>query len=259
MDDARLDELLFRALDPSHPDSYFDLIEKIGRDTPRWAIFERSVSLSTGTHDERELAVGLLGSLTNADSNLRARVVEFLHKMLDTNDSPRLLATTIIVLSNFEEVASLEVVIRHSEHVSADVRLAVAKSLARFLPNDDDHTSPDQQSKNAAVRGKIVDTFIRLMSDSSLDVRDWASFAFTNELESDDSPEIRTALRSRVRDLNKDAQAEAILALALRKDLSVVPVIEQLLQQRTVGQLILDAVDALDIAHLKSLAEPFRD
>jgi HEAT repeat protein len=59
--------------------------------------------------------------------------------------------------------------------------------------------------------------------------RDWATFGLAQQMEDRDTPEMHEAFVARLGDPDKETQAEAILGLALRKDLRVVqPLIDAL-------------------------------
>jgi HEAT repeat protein len=99
-------------------------------------------------------------------------------------------------LGTSEAVAAL---LQLKHHPESDVRHAVANGALNG-------TGPE----------RIV-TLIELTADPDEDVRDWATFGL-GSLCTEDSPEIREALRNRLTDSFEPARSEAVWGLAHRKD-----------------------------------------
>jgi HEAT repeat protein len=98
-------------------------------------------------------------------------------------------------------------------HADPGVRLAVANGMG------------------GCEQLKALETIIQLMDDKDNDVRDWATFGL-GSLCTQDSQEIRAALRKRLGDPFEDARDEALWGLAQRKDPSSVrSLLERLLSE----------------------------
>jgi hypothetical protein len=94
-------------------------------------------------------------------------------------------------------------VLSHASDPDADVRLAVAQSLAGVAgdaPGDD-----------------VLMTVIALMADTSPEVRGWATFCLGSELDVDGTA-VREALVGRIGDPEGEASGEALVGLARRRD-----------------------------------------
>jgi HEAT repeat protein len=101
---------------------------------------------------------------------------------------------------------------------------------------------------------QAVDILTSMLRDEDSDVRDWAAFALG--VRENDTPELRDALAHLLFDADDDTAAEAAYALARRKDMRVLPVLERVLKQPAVGRLYFEAAAALgDPALLPALLE----
>lgn len=76
---------------------------------------------------------------------------------------------------------------------------------------------------------RTIAALITLSADTDALTRDWATFGLAQQMEKRDTPEMREAFVARLSDPDKETRTEAILGLALRKDLRVVqPLIDAL-------------------------------
>jgi HEAT repeat protein len=89
-------------------------------------------------------------------------------------------------------------------HENCEIRLTVAQALAALSEDP-----------------RCVDALIRLTTDSSSAVRDWATFGLAS-LTEDDSPKVRNALSDRLGDPDAAVRGEALVGLAIRQDERVV-------------------------------------
>jgi hypothetical protein len=69
---------------------------------------------------------------------------------------------------------------------------------------------------------RTIAALITLSADTDALTRDWATFGLAQQMEDCDTPEMREAFVARLNDPDKETRTEAILGLALRKDLRVV-------------------------------------
>lgn len=99
-----------------------------------------------------------------------------------------------------------------------------------------------------------VDTLIDWSRDADSSVRDWATCALA--LRDDDSDAIRAALLERVSDIDFDTKSEAMLGLARRGDVRVLPYLIEALTCGHVGTLFVEAASHLA---LEQLIEPLQN
>jgi HEAT repeats len=69
---------------------------------------------------------------------------------------------------------------------------------------------------------RTIAALITLSADTNALTRDWATFGLAQQMEQRDTPEMREAFIARLSDPDRETRTEAILGLALRKDLRVV-------------------------------------
>ncbi|WP_423598493.1 HEAT repeat domain-containing protein [Roseateles sp. MS654] len=128
-------------------------------------------------------------------------------------------------LGHRPHAASVQALLRLSTHVDPRMRWQVAVALGSY-------------EEPEAIEG-----LIRLAADPSDEVRDWATFGL-GTLRSDDTPEIREALRTNLNDPDLDVRGEALVGLARRRDDGIVDLlIERLTPECHVYEL--DAAEAL--------------
>lgn len=97
---------------------------------------------------------------------------------------------------------------------------------------------------------RAIDLLIRLTTDRDADVRDWATFGI-GTLSELDTPEIRGALAARLGDPHDDTRGEALIGLARRKDLRVVPALMKELSSDCVGTLAVEAAKEMGVSELR--------
>jgi HEAT repeat protein len=153
--------------------------------------------------------------------------LQALTAMLEESD-PIVLDSAIIALGHLGAPEGIRAILRFSEHHDENVRYAVAWSLPTGLGDD----------------YEVIDTLIKLMNDSDSDVRDWATFGLGSQSHAD-SEQIREALYQRLQDADEDTRAEAVVGLAVRKNLRVLPLILEELERDEYGILYEEAASHL--------------
>lgn len=137
-------------------------------------------------------------------------------ELLEHETEPRPLASAIAALGHLDNLDAVPVIAPFHSHSDADVRFDLAFALGCF-PEDP----------------LSMQTLLRLMEDNDKDVRDWATFGI-GVLGNADSPEIREALLRNLADSDQDVAEEAIVGLAKRKDMRVLPRLLEVLEHWTV-------------------------
>jgi HEAT repeat protein len=103
---------------------------------------------------------------------------------------------------------------------------------------------PGLAGEQPAATHPAVEALVRRLADPDSQVRDWAAFGL-GLLDETDSPEIRQALLELLNDPEGDTAGEAAVALALRHDPRVLPVVLAELAHDDVGNLWVEAAGAL--------------
>jgi HEAT repeat protein len=120
-------------------------------------------------------------------------------------------------------------------HPDARVRLSVAQCL--------------RVGHGKQVNQTAIDMLMRLMEDKDAIVRDWATFGIGDQCDVD-TPLIREALHRRLSDEDFNTRSEAMLGLARRGDVRVVPFIGAALNAEIVGELAVEAAGAISAPEL---------
>lgn len=199
--------------------------EEVFGQAEKWCVSANAV--------ERELAVDILAQLggpvlVQDDPVFAPRSIELARRLLSDDDSD-VQASAVIALARLD--ASDEVVDSPSlaEHESIRVRHAVAYALGF--------------SESSHAAGILM----RLMHDLDDEVRNWATFGL-GVLRQDDSPEIRQTLLTRLKDPHDETRGEAMVGLALRKEIRVIPHIR--------AELISDDVMMLAVEAARDIGSP---
>jgi HEAT repeat protein len=232
---APTDELISFAL--SHPsvDEEFD---------PHWEAI--GVLRKRGTREVFDAATRLLASACSIERALGAKIhaqlgweqqkpfaaesVRLLTLVLETEDDPNVIRAALFAFGHLHEPECVPSALRFATHSDPDIRDAVAFALGGVHEDE-----------------RAIAALIGLTTDTSVKVRDWATFAL-GSLSEWDSPELRAALLARLSDSDNETRGEALKGLARRKD------------ERTADAIIaeLDGPDphlyAVDAA--KELADP---
>ncbi len=127
---------------------------------------------------ERIFCADLLAQLGVYDSPFSVESLNILHKMLNTESSPRVLSSVLVAIGHAQESAvtrGTKTIAGFRDHRSSEVRYGVAMALLGRTNNNS------------------VNTLICLSRDKAPKVRDWATFGLGSEIELD-TPSIRKAL-----------------------------------------------------------------
>ena len=154
------------------------------------------------------------------DPKARARGLDVLAQLgagKETPQRPHLQQCVSMAIRLLEDP---ELIVVHSA-AWALAHLGTTEAVAALLPLKH-HPEPGVRHAvaNGAVNGtgsERVVTLIELMADPDENMRDWATFGL-GSLCTEDSPEIRAALRDRLTDSFEPARSEALWGLAHRKD-----------------------------------------
>jgi hypothetical protein len=134
-------------------------------------------------------------------------------------------------------VDDIEAVLELTRHADPAVRGAAARTLPLLT-----HGAPPTS--------EMVDAAVELTVDQDRLVRDYACLALGEQWRDTDTPAVREALAARLDDIDRDARCEALLGLAYRHDLRVLP------RLRTALARPSGAVWRLELVAAGALGEP---
>jgi HEAT repeat protein len=224
-----LDVRIDAAIGTYDEDCRWELIGGILSECPD-DVLEAALDLLRGAAArQRTLGADVLGRLTGVEPKSGPTVVHALLAAIAAEKEPAPLASIVAALGHVGDAGALGRIFPLADHSSAEVRLAVAFAVATI--------SPQPLMTEARI------ALLRLSRDPDPEVRDWATFGL-GTLSDADGPDIRAALLARAEDANRDARAEALFGLAVRRDPRAVPHLIRALQSPYVGGLEVDAAAA---------------
>jgi HEAT repeat protein len=229
-DDARsVDELISVALVEPGEDVAWDAIFALRR-RGSWEVFERASALCRSFCPvERTLGADILGQLGIPDRSFPKPCLSILLGMLRAERDNGVLNSILVALAHLGNPAVIGPASRYRHHADPDVRHGVVHAM---MGHEDPHT---------------FGVLIGLTSDPEAHNRDWACFALGTQVEVD-TPELRDALAERLADDDDDARCEAMVGLARRGDLRVVP--------HLLKALASESVWALEVESAALIADP---
>ena len=170
---------------------------------------------------ERRVGADILGQL-GMPCTFPTHCVSILLKMLRCESDANVTYAILIALGHLGEPEAIKPASRLCRHPHARVRYGVVHALTGY----DDPT---------AIRA-----LIELSKDEDDLVRDWATFALGQQIDTD-SPALREALVERLSDSDFDARGEALIGLARRGDRRVIPALVVELESGRVGTLAVES------------------
>jgi HEAT repeat protein len=180
---------------------------------------------------ERVLGANILGQLGVPERAFPEECFRILAEMLGMERDPLVFEAIGVAFGHLHDKRAVPLLVPLSKHQNKDVRFGVVQGLSKH---------PDAIA---------IATLIELTKDEDEDVRNWATFGL-GTLVNTDTAEIRAALLERVTDSHDETRGEALVGLARRKDPRVLEPIIQELSSEHVGQLALEAADALGDSRL---------
>ena len=198
-------------------------------------VFDAAVELC---HDEdldhRILGVHILAELGIPERSFPAESTVLLLEMLEREVDPIMLNNIGMAFGHLGSTEAIVPLVPFKNHPHEDVRFGVAYGL---MCQEDE---------------LAISTLIELSADSSIPVRNWATFGLGSMIETN-SPEIRQALWVRIEaekphisdDDFYEIYMEALLGLARRKDIGILNLLKEELDSGCISDLLLEACEEL--------------
>ncbi|HWX02898.1 HEAT repeat domain-containing protein [Collimonas sp.] len=175
------------------------------------------------------------GTMGSAEYALRETQAILLAGLRD--DCVEVVRAAISGFAHRPHQSALPNLVRFASHPDQQIRLQVAITLGSY------------------IEVESIDALLRLATDISDDVRNWATFSI-GSMHRADNPNIRDLLWRNLQDRDEDVRGEAVVGLAIRKDERVVSVLLELLDtdcrvfeldaaERMASPLLLDRLNAL--------------
>jgi hypothetical protein len=174
---------------------------------------------------DRAIGAGVLGQLGWSDQTFLTESVDVLIPMLNDAD-PHVVYWAATSLGHRADPRAIPYLIRQADHPDPQVRFGVVHGLST-------HDDPD-----------AIAALIKLAADEDHDTRNWAVFGL-GSLTDCDTPEIREALYSALKDADSEIRGEAQLGLALRHDPRAKRAILDEWENEVIGRLSIEAAKEL--------------
>jgi HEAT repeat protein len=174
---------------------------------------------------KRRLGADILGQLGTPARPFRRESLKILHNLLCTESAPKVLNSMLTAIGHCQEKNNQQGLGRIAKlraHRSENVRFGVVMALL------------------GRTNRISLNTLISLTTDTSDDVRDWATFGLGTMVEVD-TPKLRNALARRLNDSDGDTRCEAIAGLAKRKDPRARDALLQELKRDNTTSLVFEA------------------
>lgn len=188
---------------------------------------------------DRRLAADAVAQGHTGKEALSAQCADLLIEMLHREEHPLVLAAIAVALGHHRAPAAVAPLARWRHHPDAAVRYAIVQGLLC------------QESALA------LESLLELSRDTDREVRNWATFGLGSMVEAD-SETIRDALLARAAEADDEISGEALVGLARRGDLRVVPLlieaIQSIVQDANLefGCLLIEAAQAAREASAKA-------
>jgi hypothetical protein len=164
-------------------------------------------NLGFGTNEKcRELTATILGQNSVKDKAFLSECTDLLLGMLINESSSGVIISIAQALGHLHDPRAVDSLVPLRVHPDAGVRHAVAFGLLWY-------------EEPAAIRAMV-----ELSSDPDRDVRNWATFGLGQT--DSDTPDLREALIHRLSEEDEEIRHEAIVGLARRSDVRVLPALK---------------------------------
>ena len=223
-----IDDLFARTLNGDYDDDApWDAVQSLQRIGTR-EIFDRAANwVESAEPLKRARGLDVLAQLgktaEHPSNSFPQERYELVSRTLRKEGEFQPLRSAIAALGHLDDPRAVPLLAQFHTDPRAEIRFAVACALGSF-PND----------------SLSVKTLLALMDDVDSDVRDWATFG-VGVLGDQDSAELRESLYHRLDDSDQDACEEAVVGLAKRHDLHVLPKLIEVLTQASISSGAVEA------------------
>ena len=208
---------------------HIETLRKIGTDDVFRIAFEfcRSTLAS-----KRSIGVCVLAQIGDAGLSHQKAIADIIAELIAKEHDTEVVTSIISAISFQNIIAAVPWLIEKSSSADEDIRWRIAWALPLGLVPNDPHYD------------EVISALLRLSRDVEPQVRDWATFSLATQID-DGSELVASALLNRVEDCDFDTRSEALVGLARRADLRVIPYLCNELCSDRVGQLAVESAKIL--------------
>lgn len=219
------DNLLSRLCNNKSDKSRWDNISVL-RKRPSEELFLKCVELTKLNDPKiRRIGIEILSQMGMTPRPFLKQTLKLYFDLLNIENHPEVLMSLLYAIGNNNDKLNKTQIER----------------LCTFLDNDNNSVKEGLVSSLGFVNDlKAIDVLIKLSSDKSNHIRDWATF-YIGQVDRNNK-NIREALWARVNDKHQDTKLEAIVGLATRKDKRINDIIKRELLDGEYGTLLFEAI-----------------
>lgn len=213
---------------------HIETLRKIGSDD----VFRIASEFCRSTlASKRSIGVCVLAQVGDAGQSRQKAVADIIAELIAKENDTEVVTSLISAISFQNITAAIPWLIEKSLSADEDIRWRIAWALPLGLAQDAPHYD------------EVISALIRLSRDDEPQVRDWATFSLATQID-DGSELVASTLLNRVEDCDFDTRSEALVGLARRADLRVIPYLCNELCSDRVGQLAVESAKILARAEL---------
>ncbi|MCC6981615.1 MAG: HEAT repeat domain-containing protein [Candidatus Melainabacteria bacterium] len=226
-----IDQLIERALTSASRDEAEDALWSLRCRATREVFRKAEALCNSSLREKRELGVCILSQLGVPTRRFRNESERILIDLLATESDEGVIESICYGLGHLQSLKGVPILTSLRRHANQNIRLAVVCGL-------------EFQSCEAAA-----EALIDLSRDPATEVRNQATFALGSMIDLN-TKEIRDALYARLTDDDPEIRGEAMLGLAIRKDIRCFDAISSEIGSNSVGILSVEAACELGDARL---------
>ncbi len=209
--------------------TYWDNIAEL-RTRPNQNVFNIAAKLTQATDDKSKIiGLDVLQQLGNTPRFNQKETIDLHFKLLEQPQSNKVLKSIFHGIGhNNEELTKKQIakLVEFEHHENVEVKYALISALSGI------------------ENSKAIQLLINFTTHKNSTIRNWSTFGLGSLIETDNRA-IRNALWNNVLDTDFDTKSEAIMGLALRKDIRVKNVLITALENGNIGTLILEAITVI--------------
>lgn len=220
------DKLLFRLINNKTNKSYWDTIFAL-RKRPSEELFFKCVELTKSKDPKiRSIGIDILAQLGLPPRPFLKETLKLYFELLHIEKEPKVVMALLYAIGHNNEKLSKNQIEKLCSFINTDNNL-IKEGLVNSLLGIDELIA--------------IETLIKFSSDKLSDIRNWATFGIGTQIERNNKS-IREALWHRVNDKHQETKLEAIVGLALRKDVRINEIIKIELHNGEYSTLLFDAI-----------------
>ncbi len=239
------EKLFYRLINNKSDKGYWDSIQVL-RKRPTEAVYNRCMELTRSERaKEREIGLYVLAQLGGRERPfLKGSVRRYFELLATEQELPMINCVLSAISHNHDKLTKVQIgkLCALGNKPAPKIKWNLVLALSTL-------EAP-----------RAIDVLIKLSSDKSVVVRDWATFGLGSQIDTNNE-EIVAALWQRVDDKDEDTRFEAIVGLAIRKDARVKGLIERELARDHGAQLfeaIIELGDKSFLPRLRKLLKAMR-